>query len=137
MGASGKGLSCLFLIDTDGYRQQEVTFKMVYISDHHSLMTDLTDSLVRSPQEADLVTTHELGHNFGAEHDPDDMPDCAPREDQGGKYVMYPIAVSGDHINNKVMSTHPVGGGCGVDKTSEEETTMTGSFSCLSAVNPC
>lgn len=55
-----------------------------------------------SPQEADLVTTHELGHNFGAEHDPDDLPDCAPREDQGGKYVMYPIAVSGDHVNNKV-----------------------------------
>lgn len=53
-------------------------------------------------QEADLVTTHELGHNFGAVHDPDDVPYCAPREDQGGKYVMYPIAVSGDHSNNKV-----------------------------------
>uniref|UniRef100_A0A667Y0W9 ADAM metallopeptidase domain 17 n=1 Tax=Myripristis murdjan TaxID=586833 RepID=A0A667Y0W9_9TELE len=55
------------------------------------------------PQEADLVTTHELGHNFGAEHDPDNNP-CAPREDQGGKYVMYPIAVSGDHVNNKLFS---------------------------------
>lgn len=53
-------------------------------------------------QEADLVTTHELGHNFGAEHDPDSLPECAPTEDQGGKYVMYPIAVSGDHENNKV-----------------------------------
>ncbi|KAH0621986.1 hypothetical protein JD844_023833 [Phrynosoma platyrhinos] len=53
-------------------------------------------------KEADLVTTHELGHNFGAEHDPDGMPECAPTEDQGGKYVMYPIAVSGDHENNKV-----------------------------------
>ncbi|XP_051908761.1 disintegrin and metalloproteinase domain-containing protein 17-like isoform X1 [Hippocampus zosterae] len=55
-------------------------------------------------KEADLVTTHELGHNFGAEHDPDNIPYCAPREDQGGKYVMYPIAVSGDHFNNKVFS---------------------------------
>ncbi|XP_040919751.1 disintegrin and metalloproteinase domain-containing protein 17 isoform X2 [Toxotes jaculatrix] len=55
-------------------------------------------------KEADLVTTHELGHNFGAEHDPDNMPFCAPREDQGGKYVMYPIAVSGDHVNNKLFS---------------------------------
>nr|XP_057928055.1 disintegrin and metalloproteinase domain-containing protein 17 isoform X1 [Doryrhamphus excisus] len=55
-------------------------------------------------KEADLVTTHELGHNFGAEHDPDNIPYCAPREDQGGKYVMYPIAVSGDHANNKVFS---------------------------------
>ncbi|KAF7231091.1 disintegrin and metalloproteinase domain-containing protein 17 [Nothobranchius furzeri] len=56
-------------------------------------------------KEADLVTTHELGHNFGAEHDPDNVPYCAPREDQGGKYVMYPIAVSGDHTNNKLFST--------------------------------
>uniref|UniRef100_A0A2K6GV61 Disintegrin and metalloproteinase domain-containing protein 17 n=1 Tax=Propithecus coquereli TaxID=379532 RepID=A0A2K6GV61_PROCO len=52
-------------------------------------------------KEADLVTTHELGHNFGAEHDPDGLAECAPNEDQGGKYVMYPIAVSGDHENNK------------------------------------
>lgn len=55
-------------------------------------------------QEADLVTTHELGHNFGAEHDPDNIEFCAPRDDQGGKFVMYPIAVSGDHVNNKVIS---------------------------------
>uniref|UniRef100_A0A7N8Y578 ADAM metallopeptidase domain 17 n=1 Tax=Mastacembelus armatus TaxID=205130 RepID=A0A7N8Y578_9TELE len=55
-------------------------------------------------EEADLVTTHELGHNFGAEHDPDNIPYCAPRDDQGGKFVMYPIAVSGDHINNKHFS---------------------------------
>lgn len=53
------------------------------------------------------MTTHELGHNFGAEHDPDDLPDCAPPEDQGGKFVMYPIAVSGDHPNNKVGSQPP------------------------------
>ncbi|XP_055015799.1 disintegrin and metalloproteinase domain-containing protein 17 [Boleophthalmus pectinirostris] len=55
-------------------------------------------------KEADLVTTHELGHNFGAEHDPDNIPLCAPTDDQGGKFVMYPIAVSGDHYNNKRFS---------------------------------
>ncbi|XP_070697920.1 disintegrin and metalloproteinase domain-containing protein 17a [Pempheris klunzingeri] len=55
-------------------------------------------------KEADLVTTHELGHNFGAEHDPDNIPYCAPSDDHGGKFVMYPIAVSGDHINNKRFS---------------------------------
>lgn len=55
-------------------------------------------------KEADLVTTHELGHNFGAVHDRDDVPNCAPTEDHGGKYVMYPIAVSGDHSNNKLFS---------------------------------
>nr|XP_033792600.1 disintegrin and metalloproteinase domain-containing protein 17 isoform X1 [Geotrypetes seraphini] len=57
-------------------------------------------------KEADLVTTHELGHNFGAEHDPDNTAEnCAPSEDNGGKYVMYPIAVSGDHENNKLFSS--------------------------------
>ncbi|KAG9347363.1 hypothetical protein JZ751_004930 [Albula glossodonta] len=55
-------------------------------------------------KEADLVTTHELGHNFGAEHDPDNIPYCAPSDDQGGKFVMYPIAVGGDHDNNKRFS---------------------------------
>ncbi|XP_035023886.1 disintegrin and metalloproteinase domain-containing protein 17a isoform X2 [Hippoglossus stenolepis] len=55
-------------------------------------------------KEADLVTTHELGHNFGAEHDPDNIPYCAPSDDNGGKFVMYPIAVSGDHYNNKRFS---------------------------------
>lgn len=55
-------------------------------------------------KEADLVTTHELGHNFGAEHDPDNIRQCAPSDDQGGKFVMYPIAVSGDHVNNKRFS---------------------------------
>lgn len=61
-----------------------------------------------APQEADLVTTHELGHNFGAEHDPDNILDCAPSDDDGGKYVMYPIAVSGDHVNNKVPTVRQV-----------------------------
>lgn len=65
-------------------------------------------------KEADLVTTHELGHNFGAEHDPDGLAECAPNEDQGGKFVMYPIAVSGDHENNKVRVSERLGvGGSG------------------------
>ncbi|KAJ7989151.1 hypothetical protein DPEC_G00316540 [Dallia pectoralis] len=56
-------------------------------------------------KEADLVTTHELGHNFGAEHDPDNIRHCAPSDDNGGKFIMYPIAVSGDHYNNKLFSS--------------------------------
>uniref|UniRef100_A0A8C4QN64 ADAM metallopeptidase domain 17a n=1 Tax=Eptatretus burgeri TaxID=7764 RepID=A0A8C4QN64_EPTBU len=52
-------------------------------------------------KEADLVTTHEFGHNFGAEHDNEN---CAPSDEEGGKYVMYPFAVSGDHPNNKLFS---------------------------------
>lgn len=79
-----------------------VLLRLIFFSNH---------CFCSSKKEADLVTTHELGHNFGAEHDPDSLPECAPTEDQGGKYVMYPIAVSGDHENNKVKlhnfaSTH-------------------------------
>uniref|UniRef100_A0A9J8B8I5 ADAM metallopeptidase domain 17a n=1 Tax=Cyprinus carpio carpio TaxID=630221 RepID=A0A9J8B8I5_CYPCA len=75
----------------------------------HYLNTGLTSTMNYGKtiltKEADLVTTHELGHNFGAEHDPDIIVDCAPSDDQGGKYVMYPIAVSGDHVNNKRFSS--------------------------------
>ncbi|XP_036405756.1 disintegrin and metalloproteinase domain-containing protein 17 [Megalops cyprinoides] len=86
--------------------------KPYYPSSSHSKPSYLNTGLTSTKnygktiltKEADLVTTHELGHNFGAEHDPDNIPHCAPSDDHGGKYVMYPIAVSGDHYNNKRFS---------------------------------
>ena len=47
--------------------------------------------------EADLVTAHELGHNFGANHDP--SGDCAPATVNGGKYIMYATYVYGERVN--------------------------------------
>ncbi|XP_064598106.1 ADAM 17-like protease [Liolophura sinensis] len=55
-------------------------------------------------QEAQLVTAHELGHNFGSEHDTD-TAQCAPSAKDGGKYLMYPYAVSGYEANNNKFST--------------------------------
>ena len=52
-------------------------------------------------READLVTAHEFGHNWGSEHDPD-IPECSPSASQGGSYLMYTYSVSGYDINNKV-----------------------------------
>lgn len=52
-------------------------------------------------READLVTAHEFGHNWGSEHDPD-IPECSPSSSQGGSYLMYTYSVSGYDINNKV-----------------------------------
>jgi len=54
-------------------------------------------------READLVTTHELGHNWGSEHDPD-TAECAPKSRQGGSYIMYTYAVSGLETNNRYFS---------------------------------
>lgn len=53
-------------------------------------------------READLVTAHEFGHNWGSEHDPD-IPECSPSSNKGGSYLMYTYSVSGYDINNKVI----------------------------------
>jgi disintegrin and metalloproteinase domain-containing protein 17 len=54
-------------------------------------------------QEADLVTTHEFGHNWGSEHDPD-TSECSPSSFKDGKYIMYTYSVSGYDTNNKLFS---------------------------------
>ena len=54
-------------------------------------------------READLVTAHELGHNWGSEHDPD-IRECSPRAREGGSYLMYTYAVSGYDVNNNKFS---------------------------------
>ncbi|KAI8497352.1 Disintegrin and metalloproteinase domain-containing protein 17 [Branchiostoma belcheri] len=82
-------------ICTEVYRKQEVT---LYLN------TGLTSTLNWKrrilTREADLVTAHELGHNFGSEHDTDNL-ECSPNPEQGGKYIMYQVAVSGEERNNK------------------------------------
>jgi len=54
-------------------------------------------------READLVTAHEFGHNWGSEHDPD-KKECAPSASQGGSHIMYTYSVSGYDINNRLFS---------------------------------
>nr|XP_032810428.1 disintegrin and metalloproteinase domain-containing protein 17-like isoform X1 [Petromyzon marinus] len=52
-------------------------------------------------KEVELVVAHELGHSFGAGHDTEE---CSAGHDADGKYIMYPIAVSGDQPNNGLFS---------------------------------
>lgn len=60
--------------------------------------------------EANLVTAHEIGHNFGANHDPST---CQPSSSSGGKYIMYAHSVSGEKPNNNMFSP------CSVDEMSK------------------
>ncbi|KAL5967121.1 ADAM 17-like protease [Taenia solium] len=48
---------------------------------------------------AELVTAHELGHSWGAPHDPD-TEECTPSAENGGRFLMYTFAVPGYSPNN-------------------------------------
>lgn len=50
-------------------------------------------------REGELVTSHELGHNWGSEHDPANSH-CTPSTTDGGYYIMYAYANQGYHANN-------------------------------------
>ncbi|XP_044761220.1 ADAM 17-like protease [Coccinella septempunctata] len=54
-------------------------------------------------REAELVTAHEFGHNWGSEHDPD-IPECSPSSRNNGSYLMYSYSVTGYDKNNKEFS---------------------------------
>ena len=45
------------------------------------------------------MTSHELGHNWGSDHDPSNSR-CTPVSDDGGYYIMYAYANQGYHDNN-------------------------------------
>ncbi|KHN75154.1 ADAM 17-like protease [Toxocara canis] len=54
-------------------------------------------------READIVTAHELGHNWGATHD-DSSAECSPPYSAGGSYIMNTYSVSGYDTNNNRFS---------------------------------
>ncbi|XP_052098663.1 ADAM 17-like protease [Mytilus californianus] len=53
--------------------------------------------------QALITVSHELGHNWGSEHDPDSN-ECAPDVSSNGKYIMYYMATTGYDANNQIFS---------------------------------
>ena len=51
-----------------------------------------------------LTFTHEVGHNFGAEHDPKEE-ECSPGKHNGGNFIMYRSATTGKDKNNRNFSS--------------------------------
>ncbi|KAK7458911.1 hypothetical protein BaRGS_00039085 [Batillaria attramentaria] len=51
----------------------------------------------------ELVQMHELGHGWGADHDPP-SGNCSPSDFNGGRFVMWPYAVNGWNDNNHFFS---------------------------------
>ncbi|OAF67624.1 Disintegrin jararacin [Intoshia linei] len=50
-----------------------------------------------------IVVAHELGHNFGSQHDTEST-ECTPPNSAGGNFIMYTYSISGYEINNKFFS---------------------------------
>ena len=72
-----------------------------------------------------ITLAHEIGHNLGSPHDPDD---CSPGG-QEGNYIMYPSATSGYRRNNPKFSP------CSLESMSEALDYVPNLFSdCLQVV---
>ncbi|TRY69426.1 hypothetical protein TCAL_13190 [Tigriopus californicus] len=55
------------------------------------------------PAVSHVTLAHEMGHNFGSPHDPENNKVCVPGGEDGN-YIMFARATSGDKRNNRQFS---------------------------------
>ena len=85
-------------------------------SSNNGMTTALISGSEVPEAQQNLVTVHEVGHNFKMAHDTDcddyclgQSSDCTGNEytagtSSGGKYTMYPTAVDGSETNHRIFS---------------------------------
>ena len=68
-----------------------------------AIVTQLNFGLRQSRSVVIVTVSHELGHNFGSPHDPQNDV-CSPGSGGGGNFIMYFSATDGSQTNNKKFS---------------------------------
>lgn len=98
-----------------GSRDSNRAGGLCHSSSTQSLNTGLTTNINFGENvpfaTSSLVTAHEIGHNWGSQHDDPTDPECMPPRSQGDAYLMFSNAVDGSedsHFKFSICSVQQI-----------------------------